>query len=504
MPLVFPSALRPALAGALLLLVGLLLACSGAGALAPTAGFPPTPIPTRPAPADTPVGLAVNEPGAMDGYALFKHRQGREIYLIDRRGRLAHSWQFPPGAEGLRARLLENGNLLATLRYEGRPERTMVEMSPAGRLLWQYAHPGQDVDFLQLPNGNVLLLARTLKTNWEAIRAGANPDFVAPSGLWFMRLVEVQPLRPDGGAVVWEWSLWDHLVQDFDPARPNYGVVAEHPERIDLNYNLEALQQDEIRNRQGLDFVASLSYHPGLDQIMLAVRHFSELWIIDHSTTAEEAAGPAGGRGGRGGDLLYRWGNPRAYGMGEAAGQQLFFPFRAQWIPAGRPGAGRALVFNNGVEFAGRQRGYSSVDELALPVEGYGYRRDAGAPYPPDAPVWSFTGLYPGGWYSGDEEWPLRLPNGNTFITHEAHGTLFQITPEGETVWQYVNPVLADGSRLRPGDPMPVRLEHPPSTGLGTLWENAVSSCYWYAPDYPGLRPLNLAAEGRPLELPAR
>ncbi|MGC8644373.1 MAG: hypothetical protein ACP5XB_31305, partial [Isosphaeraceae bacterium] len=59
-----------------------------------------------------------------------------------------------------------------------------------------------------------------------------------------------------------------------------------------------------------------------LDQILLSVHSFSEIWIIDHGTTTAEAATHKGGRSGKGGDLLYRWGNPQAYRAGTAADQQ--------------------------------------------------------------------------------------------------------------------------------------------------------------------------------------
>ena len=32
-----------------------------------------------------------------------------------------------------------------------------------------------------------------------------------------------------------------------------------------------------------------------------------------------------------------------------------------------------------------------------------------------------------------------RLPNGNTFIAEDNTGRLFQVTPDGEIVWEYVN-----------------------------------------------------------------
>ena len=161
--------------------------------------------------------------------------------------------------------------------------------------------------------------------------------------------------------------------------------------------------------------VNAVAYNAEFHQIMLTAHSFNEFWIIDHSTTTAEAAGHAGGRSGKGGDLLYRWGNPQAYRAGTTADQRLFAQHDAHWIPAGRPGAGHVLVFNNGL---GRPGGsYSSVDEIVLPVDARGrYVRESGAAYGPKEPVWRFTAPKRTDFFASIMSGAQRLPNGNTLV----------------------------------------------------------------------------------------
>ena len=175
----------------------------------------------------------------------------------------------------------------------------------------------------------------------------------------------------------------------------------------------------------------------------MSVHNFSEFWIIDHSTATAEAATHKGGRSGKGGDILYRWGNPRAYGMGTKSHQRLFAQHNAHWIAKGLHGAGHILVFNNG---GGRTDGtYSSVDEIVLPVDAKGnYLVKAGTIYGPDKATWSYSAPKKADFYSSFISGTQRLANGNTLICSGANGTIFEVTPEKEIVWKYINPVKED------------------------------------------------------------
>ena len=361
--------------------------------------------------------MLVNEPESFEGYTLYAKG---EVRLLDHLGRLVRAWEAPKWAN--LAKLLDNGNLLLSGNIKIDPERNVV---------WRYSRLPQNHDLLTLPNGNVLSLSHV---HAEALALGANPDNVPCPLLRGPVVVEIRPIGPDDGEVVWRWSALDHLVQDFDPEKPNYGVVADHPELVDVNFHLLQAKCD-IRGRADWLHPNALAYNAELDQIMLTVRRFSEIWIIDHSTSIAEAAGHTGGNSGKGGDLLYRWGNPRAYQRGTVADQRLFGPHNAHWIPEGLPGAGNVLIFNNGNE-----RGYSSVDEVALPADGYNYRLDEGAPYGPDKVVWRYAADPPHSFHAHQGSGAQRLPNGATLITDGPSHRIFEVSREGETIWEFAAP----------------------------------------------------------------
>ncbi len=283
-------------------------------------------------------------------------------------------------------------------------------------------------DVKTLPNGNVLLIAWETKSRTEAIAAGRNPSYVSNSGLWPDHVIEVEPTGPSSGEIVWAWHAWDHLIQDYDASKANYGVVGDHPELIDINY-VTSSQQDLMHTN-------SIDYNAKFDQILISVHNYNEIWIIDHSTTTEEAAGHTGGNSGKGGDLLYRWGNPMTYDTGSTSDRKLFSQHDSSWIDDGCPGEGDILIFNNGANRPGSH--YSSIDEITTPVNENGeYYLQPGSSYGPETQTWIYTANPPTNFYASHISGAWRLQSGNTLITNGETGLVFEVTPEGSTVWQY-------------------------------------------------------------------
>ena len=395
------------------------------------------------------VGLVGYDPArSFAGYTLFSPSRSDTTYLVANDGRLVHSWT---GATrpALSAYLLDDGSVLRTGRDDSNPTFSgggsggLIErIAWDGTVLWSTAFSTpttlQHHDIEPMPNGNVLVAAWELRTHAEAIQAGRDPALLSSGELWPDTIVEIAPDGPASGQIVWEWRAWDHLVQDFDPTKDNHGVVADHPELIDVNYFATNDDADWLHFN-------AVDYEPVLDQILFSARGTSEIYVIDHSTTTAEAAGHTGGASGMGGDILYRWGNPEAYDTGSAADRTLWFQHDPRWIEPGLPGAGNILVFNNGGSRPGGP--FSSVDEIVPPVSGNGgYALTPGAAFEPTAPVWSYVDpVDPTLFFARLVSGATRLPNGNTLVCSGPTGTFFEVTPGGETVWEYVNPVGSIG-----------------------------------------------------------
>jgi hypothetical protein len=327
-----------------------------------------------------------------------------------------------------------------------------------------------DIEYIE-ETGTILALVWEVYSGDDAETAGRTSY---GSTIWTERVIEIQPDIENGTAeIIWEWNVWDHLVQDENASAENYGVVADHPELVNLNFTYSDATSADWLHMNAVD------YNADLDQILISSRNFSEFWIIDHSTTTEEAASHEGGTYGKGGDLLYRWGNPQTYDQGDDSDQMLFVQHNANWIDEDYADGGSIMVFNNQAGNA-YDEDYSSVDVIDTGVNEDGSYDLDGEIFGPSSATWSYIADEPTDFYAENISGANRLPNGNTLINEGTTGTIFEVTYYGDIVWEYINPISSTGTL----------------TQGSTASNNRLFRALRYSTDYVGLEDYDLTPDG--------
>src|SRR5947207_7466600 len=88
-------------------------------------------------------------------------------------------------------------------------------------------------------------------------------------------------------------------------------------------------------------------------------------------------------------------------------------------------GNGNILIFDNGVHRLDDSMPFSRVIEVSPATNEIGWKYQ-------DRPAWNFFSPRMGN--------AQRLPNGNTLVCESSFGRFFEVTKDGEIVWEYVNP----------------------------------------------------------------
>jgi hypothetical protein len=424
------------------------------------------------------IGLTKYREGNLkSGYILFAPLECKTTYLIDKCGRLIHSWKsnYDPG---LSAYLLPNGHLLRT----GITKDSFFSQSANGgiielldwksNVLWSYTLSNdtmaQHHDIFPMDNGHILVIARVVIPENKALAYGRKPGTLGGNFLFSERILEIKPIGKDQAEIVWQWNVWDHLIQDDSPEKPNFGIISEHPERMNINF----------APKKSADWIHfnSVSYNKDLDQIILSGHNISELWIIDHSTSSEEAATHSGGKYGKGGDILYRWGNPASYNGGTKMDQALFSQHNAHWIPKNFKDGGDIMVFNNGL---GRMPIFSSVEIIRPPTLSPGVYLNS-LPFGPSQPNWTYKDSIPESFFSGFKSGASRLPNGNTLICLGLSGKFIEVGDNNTIVWEYINPVAPNDKILKNGE----------------SGSSVVFKCLYYPKNFSGFKRKNVKPKG--------
>jgi hypothetical protein len=461
---------------------------------------------------------------AYNGYTLFSPfstpGDTYTTFLMDMKGNIVHTWGGFENAPGLYAYLMENGHIMRGDRLPAAtPADTYKVLSGPrcgrvqeydwdGNLVWSVDHYSADSishhDFQRIWNKKLgayttIFLTFERMTAQDAIDLGTNPiyegDYTGENenktGWSLDGIYEVDM----NGTIVWKWSFAEHLCQDYDITKPNFGVISEMPEKLDINW----LSPYGGPNPDWTH-CNSLDYNQELDHFVLNAKHMSEFYVIDHGGTFEvNEAVPGTLAATDDGDFLYRFGNPSVYQQGDPPDynyeghHQMYASHDIQWIrdahytggPA-LPGAGNFLIFDNGT--------WRPVQTHSSAIEINPYILDAdgntSSDYvnPPDAGYvlstvyagatknecnqveWRYEAKNRHRFYGRHISGQTRMPNGNTVIMSGTEGHMFEVTADKEIVWEYVNPVTPTGYLTTMGD---------------EIGRNSVFRCYRYGPDYP-------------------
>ena len=428
---------------------------------------------------------------ALDGYNMVVPLFGKDAMLVDMCGEVVHTWE---SADTLRhatwSYLQANGDLVMTLRqanvandviWAGGGGGIIERRSWDNELLWSYTLNDSlyrlHHDIHVMENGNVLALAWELKDSVQYIAAGGDTALI-DNALWSEMILELQPNAEGGADVVWEWHAWDHLVQDYDDTKPNYGVIADNPQKINLNSNTSQGQQplaDWLH-------MNSIHYDDFFGKIMVSVPNLNEIWILDHT-------------GGAMGSILWRWGNPAAYDRGTAEDQKLFFQHDARWAYEGidfsDPNYGKVTVFNNRVPDEEAPGGFHSEACVLEPLydlyeNEYAMDLNTGTYLPLD-----FADIYaapnPADLASNITSNYQILPDGHSLIGEGNQGEAIELDENNSVVWRYKIPLTSTAINL----PQPVAQ----GTVLNPM-QNLMFRMERFASDFPGFTGQDLTPQG--------
>ncbi len=390
--------------------------------------------------------LSLNKDKVYDAYTLVYPHNQPTVFLLNNCGQIVHRWDDEVSSRpGNTAYLMSDGRLVKTRR----PANVSLDTIWAGgggdeiaivdwdnNELWSYKlNNGKERlhhDIKVMPNGNILAIAWENLSKQEAIDLGRDPALLSQEKLWPDFIFEI---NPTSNQIIWEWHIIDHLVQDFDSTKPNFGTVKDHPELVNLNYDTSNGAADWLHSN-------ALDYNPDLDQILLSVPTFSEIWVIDHSTTTAQAASHKGGKSNKGGDIMYRIGNPQAYDRGTAADQTLFYQHNAHWeleLPINHKNYGSMVVFNNQVSAT-----ESTIEIFDAPWNMYTWSYDkTDSIFLPKTFTNTLKHPGPKPFASDGLSSAQILPNNNVLLLSGRQGYIVELTENRDIVWEYVMPLKA-------------------------------------------------------------
>lgn len=322
------------------------------------------------------------------GYTLIPLVGAAKVVLVDMKGNVVHAWNV----DADRARLLPDGNLLVVhgSKWGSRvePWRSMrpvvAEYSWEGEKVWEYTAP--DVahhDVQRLENGNTLFPYRVI------VPAEAKKSIYDQNRRSLaIRSDAIVEVTPEGNKA-WEWQAHDVLDLNSCGQRECRDRSGEENAEKGLSDWTHINTTSIIPENKWYDG-GDKRFKPG--NIITLPRNWWTIFIVDRES----------------GETV--WEYTGDYRGGLSGGHE------SHMIPPGFPGEGNILVFDNGRI---RHKGESFILEIDPITKKVVWVYDAGKEF-----------------FSNSAGSMQRFKNGNTLISEDLKGRVFEVTPAKEIVWE--------------------------------------------------------------------
>jgi len=384
-----------------------------------------------------PTSTTIYDPDrAWNGYTVLSPLQTQAVLVIDMNGNVVKRWDDYNNSAGGPARVLPGGFVMAAsgARPPHQESLELVQRDFAGKVVWRFSRNEQ----ITTREGTMVWSARQ-HHDWqkESLPAGyyspeSMPAIEGGATLILTHANRKQPKVADvmleddrlievswNGDIIWEWVASDHIDE--------LGFAADARQVIKA-----AAAFNKARGSFDWLHINSATYVGPNRWFDQGDTRFAPNNVVISSREASLLAIVA-----RDGRIVWRLGPDFSESAQLRAIRQIIGQHHAHIIPKGLPGAGNLLVFDNG-----GSSGYGFANPIA--PDGRGAFARATSRVLEINPVtleliWSYTNPR---FFSTNISGAQRLPNGNTLITAGAGGRMFEVTPDGTIVWEYMYPLF--------------------------------------------------------------
>ena len=383
-----------------------------------------------------PTGTTVYDPErAWNGYTVLTPLSTPAVVVIDMNGNVVKEWDDYDNAPGGPARILPGGVVVAArnTRPPHQESLELVQRDFEGNLIWQFSRNEQ----VETRDGETVWAARQ-HHDWQRpdFPAGYYSPEAAPASeggttLMLTHTNRVVPAVSDvvleddriievswDGEILWEWVASDHI-DEFGFADDAREVIraAGAFNRARGSFDWFHINSATYLGPNAWFDAGDERFAP--DNVIISSREASVVAIIARDD----------------GRVVWRIGPDFRESEETRAIGQIIGQHQAHVIPKGLPGEGNVLIFDNG-----GSAGYGFDTPIA--PNGRGALARATSRVVEIDPVtlervWTYAAA---GFFSTNISGAQRLPNGNTLVTSGAPGRLFEVTREGDIVWEYIYP----------------------------------------------------------------